>query len=394
MSTNKTLFFSVKIVILASIIAGFTTLPGNIVPIILGSAADQFNLTSRHTGLLGGAILSGWLSGTMFCYFALHKLNWRLVATVGLLVAVCGVQMSIVKDALWLLYSGWFLLGMGSALPTCVVFDILSQTENQERSYGTMVLSGLVLSAILLIALPAFVFPIWGFTGLVFVFSFMFLPLIPLVRILPSGRLDKRDDEVESRSANGVNYKAWIAIVAFLICYTGQMGVWAFLERIGRAIEIAPTEIGVVLSVLKAVGGLASVVTIVIAARIDSRWMFFVAFVGIVAGISILSVADTLLFYAIGSWIWELFFTVVFIYSSAAIGRLDTNGRVVVLIPGAMGLGGAAGPTIAGYLVDFSGFHLVYTFATVCMFIASCIFLVLLTWGKREDAEAMGGLEV
>ena len=391
MPSKQSAYFGLNIILIGSFVAGICNTPFNVMPMILGSAADGFNLSPQQTGLLGGATLMGWVAGTALCFFILKKANWRHVSIIGLLVASTGVHLSLVSDSVGLIYLAWFILGVGCSLPTCVVFEVMAHTENPERSFGLLIFSIVVTSAAVLYVFPLYILPEWHYTGLVNGFSFMILLMVLLAWKLPAGRLQQHEQAGVRQSSNGSNSAAWIAIAVFLVFFAGQSGLWAFLERAGREIDLPPADIGVVLAILKVVGGLACVVTAVVATRYGNRWPYIVSFVGIVISVYLLDRMDSLATYAIGSWIWEFFFTLVVVYLTAEISRLDKTGQVVVLMPGAIGLGGASGPAIAGFLKTGPGFMPVYGFAVICAFICMCTVLILI---NREDKKAMAELAV
>lgn len=395
MSNKQLLYFSIQIAIIASIIGGVSNTPFNVMPMILGSAADNFDLLYNQMGLLGGITLLGWVAGTFICFLILKRVNWRLVGIVGILVAAVGVQISLLSDSVSALYIAWFILGIGCSLPTCVVFEVVAQTQNPERSFGMLVFSIVVISALVLYVFPAYILPHWRYIGLVWGFSGMLLLSSVLVWKLPSKQLPRHEAGIASDqdSSNGAT---WIACAALLIFFTGQSGLWAFLERVGTEIDLPSQDIGLVLSILKMVGGLACVVAMIVAIRFGNRWPFIVGFIGIVYGIYLLDTANSLIRFAAGGWVWEFFFTLVFCYTSAAISRLDKTGQVVVLVPGVIGLAGAAGPIIAGYLKTGDSFMPIYIFTATCMFICMCVFLILLNRKsgiEQQSPEALVGVD-
>jgi predicted MFS family arabinose efflux permease len=378
--------FDLKVAIFASAIAGVVNIPFNAMPMILGSAADQFQLIPRQIGLLGGATLAGWVAGTALCFFILHRINWRSVAGAGLLVAVAGIQMSVFSPSLSLLYLSWFILGFGASLPTCVAFEVVALTRNQERAFGILTLAIVLVSAAVLYFFPLLILPRWGYQGLVFGLAVLFLLALAIVWTLP-GRALRRPGHEGARTKPSA--MAWLAFAGFVIFFAGQSGLWAFLERAGRELLIAPEDIGLILAILKVVGGLASITAMVVAARFGNRWPFFVGVIGTLVAIIVLNGTDSIAGYSIGGWLWEYCFTLVFCYTTAAISRLDQSGRVVVLVPGAIGLAGAIGPSAAGYLKTGPGFLPIYLFALVSMLICACLLIFAQSRSEAEEAVAV-----
>lgn len=389
MTANTRLHFAATAAILACLVSGIANIPFNVMPMILGTAADAFGLVPAEIGLLGGATLLGWVGGTALCFFILHRVSWRMVALAGSATAVIALQASLHLPGLPALYLCWFILGLGASLPTCVAFEVLGRTANQERFFGAMTLSVVLISAVVLWLFPFALLSRWGYAGLVHGLSAVFLLKLPMELALPThAPVAAEGGHVVGEKAR-IARPALLALLAFLIFFSGESGLWAFLERAGRELDIAPVRIGGILAVLKFVGGIAAVVPIIIGKRWGNRWPFVAGFIGTLVGAAILQTSSGALGYALGGWVWEFFFTVVFCYATAAISQLDGSGRLVVLVPGAIGLGGAIGPTIAGFLKTGPGFLPIYAFTVVCMGLCMAIILPVLTRANRQQMGAV-----
>jgi predicted MFS family arabinose efflux permease len=369
--------FSTRAAIIACLIAGITNIPFNVMPMILGVAADSFGMSASQIGLLGGATLAGWVAGTALSFLVMRKVDWRVCALVGTAITVLALLASLELRGAEVLYACWFIVGLGAAIPTCVSFEILGNSGHQERYFGIMVLGSVLISALILWLFPAFILPIWSYNGLAAGFAAIFVIVAPLALILPT-RLDNDNSrDVRDITLPSPPPAARWALLAFLIFFSGQSATWAFLERAGREIDLSHENIGAILAGLKVVGGIAAAAPIIIAERLGHRWPFIASLIGTVLGCAVLYVSDDATSYIVGSWVWEFFFTVMFCYTTAAVSRIDSSGRIVALVPGAIGLGGAIGPTVAGYLKTGPGFLSIYTFNCLCMFACMCIMLAL-----------------
>jgi len=379
MTSKGSTHFDRQVAIFACLIAGIANIPFNAMPLFLGTAADNFGLAPSQIGLLGGATLFGWVGGTALAFFLLHRVNWHLASIAGTLLAIGGLLASLNVSSVNLLYLCWFTLGLGASLPTCIAFDVIGKTAHPERYFGVMTLAVVLFSAAILWLFPILLIPHWGYDGMIFGLAGVFALIVLLTLSLP-----RSDTTASARLASAQiaavasSRLAKLAFIAFLIFFAGQSGLWAFVERAGREISIAPQDIGVILAILKVIGGVACVMPIIVADKWGDRWPFIAGFLGTFAGCALLYVSTTATGYALGAWIWEFFFTVVFCYTNAAISRWDKSGRLVVLIPGAIGLGGAIGPAIAGFLKTGPGYLPIYAFTTTCMFTCMSIMLVLL----------------
>ena len=82
--------------------------------------------------------------------------------------------------------------------------------------------------------------------------------------------------------------------------------------------------------------------------------------------------------YAVGTWIWEYGFSLGVSYQFAALARLDTSKRLLLLVPSCIGLAGMIGPALAGYLKDGESYSNIYMFAVVFSLIPPIIFLTII----------------
>ena len=98
-----------------------------------------------------------------------------------------------------------------------------------------------------------------------------------------------------------------------------------------------------------------------------------------VAAIIALSWSETYWLYAIG--IVGLGFTIGFVlpYQMGALAALDAEGRFVVLISAAQGIGSAAGPALGGAAVDAGGLQSLLITAVVALVIGAILFLSIAT---------------
>lgn len=358
-------------------LAGISGLPFNAMPVFIGSAADAFSLTPQQMGGLGSFLLSGWVMGGILCSWKLHNVSWKTATTIGTLIAIISTGISQLSPSLAHLYLCWFGFGLGASIPTCVAYEALSQMDNKERAFGLLTASAISVAAVVLYIFPVWIEPNWQYQGTAVSLALLMSLMLLAVKSIPTDKHVSDQSIPYTVITESANIPAWIGLFAFIIFFAGQAGLWAFLERMGRDIGATPNEIGTTLSLLKGVGALASLMVVVLASRLGTRWPHIFCFIGIVASVIILDNTSTLISYAGGSWLWELCFTLGYCYCTAMISRLDRTGRVVVLIPASIGLAGAIGPGLAGYLKTSATYQPIYTMAIVGIFFSMVIFLIL-----------------
>lgn len=332
----------------ASVASTIGGLPFNALPVMLGSLADSFGLPPATVGMIGSVCFAGYLVGTLGAPIWMNRLNWRLLTVVSAAgTAASFAASSLVRDATGL-YVVWAAIGFFASTMTCLGMRILSDLPNKVRAYGVRQGVELSITSAVLFVLPPLVIAVWHYTGAALALavvvaalgvSALFVPAHPLVA--PPARATR----------GGLPAAAWVTLAVFFVFLTGNIGLWAFLERIGATLKVAPAEMGLVFAVLKLLGGVAAFSVAAIGDRYGERLPTWVVLGGIVAGLALLASADGFAAYAAGAWIWEFFFTCGCVVQTAAIARSDPSGRAIVLVPASFALGSMIGPGLAGQMM-------------------------------------------
>ena len=176
-----------------------------------------------------------------------------------------------------------------------------------------------------------------------------------------------------------------LGLVAIVLVFTGDSGIWVFLERLG-AEEHGRTFGGLLVSVNLASGAVGSLTAAWLAERWGYLWPMVVAIL-----LSLVSLALFLLdqYRAaliagsfINGWAWNFGAA----YRMALVAKLDSSGRFTVLIPSMQTLGNTLGPALTGVLLlsglaaAFSVIAALWSAALLCYFFAWRTY-----WSKRDD---------
>jgi len=360
-------------ILAASIASTIGGLPFNSLPVMLGSIADSFSLDSRSVGMIGSICFAGYLLGTLGAPFWINRLNWRtltLGSTIGTALAFAISSRVVALEAL---YVSWALIGFFASTMTCLGMRILSDLPNKVRAFGVRQGVELSVTAAVLFILPPLVIAKWEYPGAALSLALIvallgisafWVPKHPLVAL--------QNDSGQIQSTLPVTSRICMAIFfAFLV---GNIALWAFLERIGAALELASSETGIVFAVLKLLGGAAAFFVAWIGDRTGVRWPYWIVLTGIVSGLAFLASAGSFLPFALGAWIWEFAFTCGCIIQVAAIARSDASGRAVVLVPAVFALSSMVGPGLAGQLVAGGSFNGVLLLAGLCSLLPAVIY--------------------
>lgn len=337
----------------ASIASTIGGLPFNALPVLLGSLAESFDLSTQTVGLIGSTCFAGYLVGTLGAPIWMNRLDWRTLT----LISATGTALAFAASAFVqnpaFLYVAWAAIGFFASTTTCLGMRVLSDLPNKVRAFGVRQGTELAITAAVLFALPPLVIAFWEYPGAALVLavavgllglSAFWLPRRPPVATVASPTRDR----LPSGSV--------LTLVVFFSFLVGNIGLWAFLERLGTSLEITPAETGIVFAVLKLLGGVAAFTVAAFGHRLAERLHYVLVLGGIGVGLILLAGSNGFLTFALGAWIWEFAFTCGCVFQTAVIARSDTSGRAIVLVPAVFACSSMVGPGLAGKLLAIGGF--------------------------------------
>lgn len=334
---------------LASTIGG---LPFNALPILLGSLADSFALDAASVGMIGSVCFTGYLVGTLGAPLWMPRINWRWLTLVGAAGTAASFSISAFFSHLHMLYVVWAMIGFFASTMTCLGMRILSDLPNKVRAFGVRQGVELGVTAAVLFVVPSWIIAHFKYPGAALALAGLIAVLSLSAAWLPSGPAAAESPSPAAPvAALKMPPPAVWGLVVFFLFLVGNIGLWAFLERLGTSLHTTPDEMGIVFAVLKLLGGVAAFCMAAIGDRLRPQWAPWVVLTGLVIGLALLWQAQGFALYAMGAWLWEFAFTCGCVYQTAMIARHDPSGRAVLLVPAAFALGSMAGPGLAGQLV-------------------------------------------
>jgi len=377
---------SLALILAASFASTIGGLPFNSLPILLGSLADTFNFAPQEIGLLGSICFAGYLLGTLSSVLLINRFCWRQL-TVTCAVASCLLLLlSAISAAYWQMPL-WALIGFFAALMTCLGLRIIGQMINKERALGVRQGIELGVTSLVLFALPAFIISQFGYTGAALSLSLIIIMLSLSAFWLPKNtHLDTEHSSIKAQL--NIPKSAWMALLVFLIFATGNIALWAFLERIGHSLQLDPAELGIVFAVLKLLGGAAAFSVALVGNKLGLYKPYIIVLSVLTLGLyliwlSLVDVSNQFLLFAMGAWIWEVAFTWGCVFQTAAVARLDSKGSAIMLIPAAFGVSAMVGPALGGWLAS-SGYQDVLFLAFATSLVAVICFIGPLAVHQRQ----------
>ncbi len=370
---------------LASTIGG---LPFNSLPVMLGSMADSFGLDARSVGLMGSTCFAGYLIGTLGAPIWMNRLNWRLLTIISALGTAGSFGLSARIDNPMLLYVIWALIGFFASTMTCLGMRILSDLPNKVRAFGVRQGVELSVTAMVLFALPPLVISHFKYPGAAIALASVVAILGLSALWLPRSALTDADTPVAS-ALSRIPSGAWFSLVLFFLFLVGNIGLWAFLERLGSGLKVAPAEMGIVFAVLKLLGGVAAFAVAAVGDRVGQQRAAWLVLGAIGIGLTLLATAGGFPAFALGAWIWEFAFTCGCVFQTAAIARTDAGGRAILLVPAVFACASMVGPALAGFLVVDGNFSSLLGLAAVSSLVYPAAQLIGCRMGNIQRAHSV-----
>jgi predicted MFS family arabinose efflux permease len=369
------------LIVAASLASTIGGLPFNALPLLLGSLADSFGLSAQAVGDIGSVCFAGYLLGTLGAPFWMNRLNWRLLTVVSALGTAGAFAASSQLQSVQGLYAVWALIGFFASTMTCLGMRVLADLPDKERAYGIRQGVELSVTAAALFALPPLVIAHFQYPGAALALAALILLLALSAFRVPPHSLN-RDTTGAVPAPGTIAPAAWLALAVFCLFLAGNIGLWAFLERIGVQTQVAPAQMGLVFAVLKLLGGVAAFSVALFGHRLAPQRAYSLILVAIAAGLLLLAGRHGFLGYALGAWLWEFAFTCGCVYQTAHIARSDPGGRAIVLVPAAFALASMVGPAVAGRLLAPESFTGLLVFALA----SSAVPVLMGRWNRTPRA--------
>jgi len=316
----------------------------------------------------------------------LARLSRVLVALVGGSIAVAAGVSASLTDSYTVLVACRVMLGIGGALVGAAGTAAAASSKTPERVYAVITIT----STVILASEPALLE--WlalgpygldgGFCALALATALM-LPL--LIWLLPPRRSESvAGSNPWSAILRAPNRAIAVAAMLGLFIYeTGQGGIWTYVAEIGERSGLEDQSFGNALSAVQLLGLTGSFLALRIGDRYGSKWPIVVG-IGVNVGAAVgLGFSANPYVYLILTTIWYAAYYFVVPYLLGLMAKLDDLGRWAVALDAMWWLGDAAGPPVAGVIVERSGIELLAAFPLCTGVICISIFMKIL---RRFDS--------
>jgi len=346
-------------------------------PFFVGLEVSTGGMTPAEAGTLGSAYLVGFSLASITGLWWVPRFNWRMVIVTAVAIVVVGLFALAEAASYGISIASIFFIGLMMGSIWSIAYRIFSAMPDPDRSFAIGIVVGYSGLALVSYVVGQFVVPEYGLRGSAWLLSAVIVVLGFSALLVPSGF---GAGPVESTT---ISYRpprhVASALLGILVTAFAFAAVWAFAERIGVTAGFGASRISPVVASNLLASALGSVLATVLGTRFGRLLTLMVGMALMVAAISSLFWSETYAFYAIG--VVGLGFTIGFVlpYQMGALAALDTEGRFVVLITAAQGIGSAAGPALGGVAVDTGGLQSLLIAATIAVVLGVILFLSIST---------------
>ncbi|MBK49470.1 MAG: hypothetical protein CL768_00305 [Chloroflexi bacterium] len=344
---------------LFTILGGITLLiignaPATILPFIVGTLEEGFNLTKQSIGLVVSTELVAIAISAIFFGSQISRLNIRLSALLGCSTVVVGYFLCTLVETIEYLQVIRGLSGIGSGLLISCGHKVLSSSQNPEKTYSAYLLITSLCGATF-IWIAGIAAENGGYYQVFSTFGFIFLLLAPLLFFIKlQGSTIEAEEEVSGFSIYSPIFVFMILGIFFFSITSG--GMWAFNERLGVEIGLSQSVIGKILSLALLMGLLAPILVWFVGDKFGRKkpilFCFVVVLLSYVYMLSYMNITS----YITGNLVWNFIFIVAYIYALAAAASLSPEGKLASWMNATGLISQASSPVIFGWILGNQSF--------------------------------------
>jgi len=360
----------------------------NALPQLLEPIKADFGLSDEVVTRLYGYELFVFAIVALGAAGPLSRLPRVRVALVGGAIAVASGIAASLTDSYATLVVCRVMLGVGGALVGAAGTAAASSSADPERLFAMMMIGSSVLLAVEPALLERVALGPYGLDGGFIALAIATAAMMPLLLWLlpPAEDASHGDESAWSALFYAPNRGVAIAAMLALFIYaSGQGGIWTYLAELGERSELEGQAFGNVLSSVQLLGLVGSFLAIWIGDRFGYKWPIVLGVgANVVAAVGLAVNSDPYLYVLLNvAWYAAYYFVVPYLLGLMA--KLDELGRWAVAVDAMWWLGDAAGPPVAGVIVERGGIDLLAAFPLTTGVVCIAIFMRTFRYIKGDD---------
>jgi len=321
-----------------------------VLPLLVGATVDLLGFTARQAGFIGGADMLGATVSALLVSLIVPRGHWRLLIICGIAVVTLADVLSGLTRQFPALLLMRILAGLGAGVVLTIATVSIAETRHPDRVYGFGQAGIVAYGSPALYLMPSML-SAFGLRGVFWLLAVLTTFTAPLIRYMPD-RPRLPEPSKTLTSAMRIPARSVIGLAAVLTYFMAQGAVWAYLDRVGMAHRLAPSSVGIALS-LSAIAGLLGAL---LASWMDVRHgrlqpLIFAA-VGTAIALLVLNESATLAAFVAMTALFNFCWNVSVPYQFGVLAEIDPSRRTVALAGVVANAGLAAGPMVAAALLS------------------------------------------
>lgn len=348
----------------------------NVLPIVLGGAADAHGLAERELGFVASSFMAGLALVNIAGIFWIRRFNWKRLIIGGNLVATLAFLLPAYYFSAinWMVFN--FIAGIATGISYGVSVACLGDSREPDRNFAFAMVGQTVVCAGLIFSLPRLSVGLDMFTAGQYAVALLMLLGMLLVFYIPargskSGNKEASKLFPDARMSTALK----LALAVLFLNMLAEGAVWAFLERIavadGHTTRFAATAMAA--SFLAA--GAGSMVAGMMGTRFGRTIPFLTAVSISITSVWLFWLGSSQIAYMVAVLLFAGAWNLGSAYRMALAADADTSGHFSTLIPAMMTLGATMGPALGGLLVVDGSFTYDYMLSTVAWLLTVVLFL-------------------
>jgi predicted MFS family arabinose efflux permease len=339
------------------------------IALTIGVYVEGYAMPLRQAGLFGSTELIAMAISALLSVRLEKRISLASLAIIGALLAGLGNVLTAFQQSVPHILLLRIMTGVGAGIVAATVNASIAKSADPVRLYAHSNAVVIFLASCFFITMP-YIYSTFGYSNYFLAYGLILLAGTPLLAWLgssapSSGHADQLIPAPPSMSSLPTRWLVYLGS-GFLLWLSYGM-IFSFSERLGVSLGIAPTDIGIVISVGTLVGIFGTLLAALVAGKTDS--INPLSFGVLALGICYVVVSQALGYftYSIAMCLFgiALFLCLPFLQGEAA--RFDPSGRLASLLAGLMPLAGALSPVIGGWLIESLGYGWL---GIICFFIA------------------------
>lgn len=364
---------------------GVGLLSSNALPLIIGTLVDSVALSEAEAGLVGSYEMAAVAVAAGLLAFRVHRLSKVRLALAGSALVVAANLVSSLFPAPDLLPVWRCVAGAGAGCALAAGNAAIAGHKDPDRIFALVTFFGGLAAAALLVGLS------WvtaaGFAALTLVLAGISLVAMPPMVFLAGATATEVSEASESPPVDWT--LGWPVLAALFLISVGEGAIWAYSERIGNDIGMAPGEIGSTLAgaTLLGLGGAAFAAWLGLKA--GRAWPLFLGLSVEGVGCLVIGTATEPSAYIVGQLLYSAAFLFVLPYLMGTSAAIDPAGRVATAASSVMLIAMAFAPGVGGFATEAIGYPGLGMM--VCMLAITAALALVPTLRRLSSAEPTYG---